>query len=150
MTAVLQANAIVSLLQWMRYRKSPPEVFIEKGVLKICSKFSGEHPCRGAISIKLLCNFIEIALRHGCSPANLLHIFRTHFPDNTSGGLFLKRPDLIPNVTSYICSTYFMKNTINYSKLFTSISHFLLVSLSWQCCQSFLVFGFLECIKHSN
>ena len=99
---------------------------------------------------KLLCNFIEIALRHGCSPANLLHIFRTHFPDNTSGGLFLKRPDLIPNVTSYICSTYFMKNTINYSKLFTSISHFLLVSLSWQCCQSFLVFGFLECIKHSN
>ena len=29
-------------------------------------------------------NFIEIALRHGCSPANLLHIFRTPFPKNTS------------------------------------------------------------------
>ena len=29
--------------------------------------------------IKLLCNFIEIALRHGCSPVNLLHIFRTPF-----------------------------------------------------------------------
>ena len=29
---------------------------------------------------KLLCNFIEITLRHGCSPVNLLHIFRTlHF-----------------------------------------------------------------------
>ena len=25
-------------------------------------------------------NFIEIALRHGCSPVNLLHIFRTSFP----------------------------------------------------------------------
>ena len=29
-------------------------------------------------------NFIEIALRHGCSPVHLLHIFRTPFPKNTS------------------------------------------------------------------
>ena len=35
----------------------------------------------------MLCNFIEIALRHGCSPVNLLHIFRTPFPKNTSGWL---------------------------------------------------------------
>ena len=34
-------------------------------------------------------NFIEIALRHGCSPVNLLHIFRTPFPKNTSGRLLL-------------------------------------------------------------
>ena len=26
-------------------------VFLKKGVLKICSKFTGEHPCRNAISI---------------------------------------------------------------------------------------------------
>ena len=39
------------------------------GVLKICSK--------------LLCNFIEITLWHGCSPVNLLHIL-TH--------LFLRIP----------------------------------------------------------
>ena len=26
------------------------------------SKFTGEHPCRSVISIKSLCNFIEIAL----------------------------------------------------------------------------------------
>ena len=32
---------------------SHPEVFLGKGVLKICSKFTGEHPCRSAISIKL-------------------------------------------------------------------------------------------------
>ena len=30
-----------------------------------------------AISIKLKSNFIEITLRHGCSPVNLLHIFKT-------------------------------------------------------------------------
>ena len=35
-------------------------------------------------------NFIESALRHGCSPVNLLHIFRTVFPKNTSGRLLLQ------------------------------------------------------------
>ena len=54
--------------------------------LKICCKFTGEH--RSAISIKLRCNFIEITLRHGCSPVNLQHIFRTPFFKNTSGWQF--------------------------------------------------------------
>ena len=40
-------------------------VFLVKGVLKISSKVTGEHPCRSLISIKLLCNFIEITLRRG-------------------------------------------------------------------------------------
>ena len=64
-------------------------MFLEKGILKLCSKFAGEHPCQSAISIKLERNFIEIALRHGCSPVNLLHIFRTPFLKNTSGRLLL-------------------------------------------------------------
>ena len=34
-------------------------------------------------------NSIEITLRHGCSPVNLLHIFRTLFLRNTSGQLLL-------------------------------------------------------------
>ena len=34
-------------------------------------------------------NIIEITLRHGCSSVNLLHIFRTSFPKNTSGWLLL-------------------------------------------------------------
>ena len=62
-------------IEWLS-RSSPPEVFLGKGVLKICSKFTGEHPHRNVISIKLCC-FIEITLWHGCSPENLLHIFRT-------------------------------------------------------------------------
>ena len=40
---------------------------------------------------KHYCNFIETALRHGCSPVNLLHIFRTPFPKNTSVGLLLRQ-----------------------------------------------------------
>ena len=34
-------------------------------------------------------NFIEITLRHECSPVYLLHILRTPFYKNTSGGLLL-------------------------------------------------------------
>ena len=32
-----------------RNGSSPPEVFLRKGVLKICSKFTGEHPYRSVI-----------------------------------------------------------------------------------------------------
>ena len=39
---------------WISFRSSPPELFLEKDVLKICSKFTGDHSCRSAISIKLL------------------------------------------------------------------------------------------------
>ena len=37
-------------------RSSHREVFLGKVVLKICSKFSGEHPCRSAISKQLYWN----------------------------------------------------------------------------------------------
>ena len=36
-------------------------------------------------------NFIEITLRHGCSPVNLLHNFRTPFLKNTSERLPLTK-----------------------------------------------------------
>ena len=71
------------------FRSSSPWVFLEKGVLKICSKFTGEHTCWNLISINLLCNLIEITLRQGYSPVNLLYIFRTPFSRNTYGGLLL-------------------------------------------------------------
>ena len=38
---------------------------------------------------KVATNFIETTLRHGHSPVNLPHIFRTPFYKNTSGGLLL-------------------------------------------------------------
>ena len=49
------------------FRSSPSEVFLRKAQS----------------------NFIVIALRHGCSPVNLLHILRTPFPKSTSEGLLL-------------------------------------------------------------
>ena len=72
-----------------KWQKQPPEMFLGKGALNMCSKFRRENPCRSVISLKLLCSFIEIALRHGCSLLNLLHVFRTPFYKNTYGGLLL-------------------------------------------------------------
>ena len=69
-------------------RSSHAEVFLGKGVQKICSKFTEEHSCRSVILIKMLCKFIEITLRHGCSPVNLLRISRTHFLRTPLGGCF--------------------------------------------------------------
>ena len=59
-------------------RSSHSEMFLGKGVLKICSKFTGEHPCRSAISIKLQSNFgMGVLLQISC-------IFSEH--------LFLRTP----------------------------------------------------------
>ena len=68
-------------------------VFLVKGVLEIWSKYTEEHPCRSVISIKLLCNFIGIILRHECSPVNFLYIFRTPVPKKISGWLLRKWPN---------------------------------------------------------
>ena len=44
--------------------------------------YTGSHP-------EVQGNFIENALRHGCSPVNLLHILRTPLLNNASGWLLL-------------------------------------------------------------
>ena len=86
---------------WRMCRSSHPEVFLRKGVLKICCKFTGEHQCRSVILIKLLSNFIEITLQHECSAVNLLHIFRTPFFKNTSGGLLANILEKKPRLLTY-------------------------------------------------
>ena len=55
-----------------------PEVFLEKGLTKICSKFTREHlwVCIGG------CAFWVCITVHRCSPVNLLHFFRTLFIKN--------------------------------------------------------------------
>ena len=87
-------------------RSNRPDVFLGKGVLKICSKFTGKHSSRSAISIKLQSNFTELALQHECSPVNLLYIFRASFPKNTSGRLLciLKFPIILLRSISKVCS----------------------------------------------
>ena len=83
-------------------RSNPPEVFLEKAVLKICSKFTREHPYQSVISIKFRCNFIELKLRDLHSPVNLLHISGKPFDKNTCGGLLLSSVNLIPRKWNWI------------------------------------------------
>ena len=48
-------TSMSALVKWNvnTYRSSRSGVFLVKGILKIYSKFTGEHPCRSGISIKL-------------------------------------------------------------------------------------------------
>ena len=47
--------------QYTSFRSTHPKVFLGKGLLKICSKFTEEHPYRSVmISITLLCNFCSL------------------------------------------------------------------------------------------
>ena len=76
-------------MQWKQIfianiQKQPSRGVPRKRCSENIIKFTGENPCRSVISI-----IIEIALRHGCSPVNLLHIFKTPFSRNTSGRLLL-------------------------------------------------------------
>ena len=75
--------------RWSHSQKQWVRGVLSKSCFEIYSKFTGKHPCRSVISIKLLCNFFEITLRYGCYPVNLLHIFGTPFTKNTSGWLLL-------------------------------------------------------------
>ena len=101
------------------YRSSPTKVFLQRGVLKIYSKFTGEHSCRSEISVNLLWNFIEITLRYWSSPVNLLHIFRTSFAGITTGGLLLhlrKRRSLSVQVDHNFSHSFFFLQPVFYSK----------------------------------
>ena len=70
--------------RFMSDRSSLPHVFLRKGVLKIDSEFTGEHPCRSAIS-KCKGNIVQVSFFDGTGPLNaqklklrfakLLHVF---------------------------------------------------------------------------
>ena len=106
-------------------RSSPPEVFLGKGVLKICSKFTREHACGSALSIKLLCNLIEITLRHECFPVNLLHNFRTPFKRTPREGCFWIRRKRYSAANECLLQTVnyhiFMNNYFTTFRLFNNI-----------------------------
>ena len=101
-------------------QKQPSRGVLRKRFLKICSKFTEEHPRRSGIWTKLLCTFIEITLRHGCSPVNLLHFFRTPFPRNTSEWLLLENG---------VVSVDPKKNRKIFCKFFSNLAELLLLIL---------------------
>ena len=122
--------------KYIKLRSSRPEVFLGEGALKICSKFTGEHPCLSAISIKLQSNFTEIVLRQGCSPVNLLHIFRTSFPRNTSDWLLLLFIPLTADKIFYL-HKYFTWRCLVFTTYFCAlrICNWVITKLRSKLCQ---------------
>ena len=51
---IFSLSSILKLI----FRSSPPEVFLGESVLKMCSKFAGEHSCRRMIEIFFFLFFI--------------------------------------------------------------------------------------------
>ena len=80
---LLKNTVIVNMVN----RSSPPEAFLGKNFLKLCSKIRVEHSCPNVMwSAK------QLYWNHTLAwvfPVNLLHISRTPFPKNTSGGQLL-------------------------------------------------------------
>ena len=66
--------------------------------------FMLEPPRWSTTSIKLLGYFVVVALRHGCSPVDLVVLFGARFNDSTSVGLLLQtRYLLYIYVCMYVC-----------------------------------------------
>ena len=57
-------------------------MFVKTVALQLYSKYTGEQPCGNVISVKLVCNFTETALPHGCFPVYLLYISKTYFEEH--------------------------------------------------------------------
>ena len=73
-----------------KFRQQPFRDVLKKRCYENMQQIYKRTPMPKCVSTKLQSNFIEIILRHGCSPVNLQHVFRTTFPKNTSEGLLLK------------------------------------------------------------
>ena len=84
-------------------------------------------------AIQMFCNFIEITLRHGCSPVKLLHILRTSFLKNAAASannyrLYVKFSTHMINSTRekimFICTNCFRSIVALVFALATALSKF--------------------------
>ena len=66
----------------IKVQKKPSSCVLRKGCSENKQQIYKRTPTPKC-DFNLLCNFIEIALRHAQSPVNLLHFFRTPYCNNT-------------------------------------------------------------------
>ena len=97
----LKAGFFIWLLQWLLLliQRRPSMTFIECNlnwtslfwvlIVSHNSLFYFYFLDMAFLMEMLLSKFIEITLRHGCSPVNLLHVFRKPFTNNNSKRLLL-------------------------------------------------------------
>ena len=90
---ILEKPSLVNEEKWSAIQKQPSRGVLRKVVLKICSKFTGGHPCRSVISIKLLwtaancdyylCYLRELRLRYRHLSSTWLFYFVAVWSYNT-------------------------------------------------------------------
>ena len=114
-----------------------------KDVLKICSKIY-RRTRQSVIFIKLPGNSIEITLRHECSPVNLLHIFRTFFPRNTSGWLLLHTQFAFMSQRQFPRGAHKKRRSENMKRIYkrTPISKYDFIKVTLRLLKSHFVLGF--------
>ena len=81
---------LLKIIATRKNHKQPPRGVLRKRCSESIQQFYRRAPMLKCNFNKVARNVIEILLRYGCSFVNLLIIFRTPFPKNTSGGLLLK------------------------------------------------------------
>ena len=69
--------------------KQPPKGVLRKRCSENMQQIYRRTPIPKCDFNKVALRLIEVTLRHGCSPVNLLHIFRTPLTKNTSGRMLL-------------------------------------------------------------
>ena len=79
-------------IRYSKSQKQPSCSVLRKGCSENMLQIYRRAPMPKRDFNKVASSFIEMAFQHGCSPINLLHIFRTPFPQKTSGWLLLKSP----------------------------------------------------------
>ena len=126
--ANLLLRVTLFVLKIAYFRSSFPEVLLGKVVLKICSR-------RTLMSKydfdKVEKQFFAITLRHGCYLVNLLHIFRTSFPKNTSGGLLLILDKIFSNIWHAITFSCLCSEDIDSPKLFVCFGVLIVISTTY-------------------
>ena len=81
---------LLKIISTRKNHKQPPRGVLRKRCSQSIQQIYRRAPMLKCNFNKVARNVIEILLRYGCSFVNLLIIFRTPFPKNTSGGLLLK------------------------------------------------------------
>ena len=85
--SIIDTICIWNHLQSCHLQKQPSRNVLKKRCTENTQQIYRRTPMPKRGFSKVACNFIEITLRHRCSPVNLLHICRTSFSKNTSGRL---------------------------------------------------------------
>ena len=96
---LIKIDVLIKTEEYLNWKQTAVAKFmfisIAVGRIPTIILISQKQPLRGVLrkrrseNMQQICrsNSIEITHRHGCSSVNLLHIFRTSLPKNTSGRL---------------------------------------------------------------